>query len=360
LRNQYALARSYLEEAETLCKEVGDTWSRGQCLTQLARISTAQGEYARARTLLEESRGLYSTLGDQQRLGWVLLLLARVLFLSQGDLAEAQALAEQSLALLREVNDTWIIVFVLNLLGQMRLHKGELAPARELFEASLAIAKEVGWSRWYIAESQLGLAHVVALQGEVEQARALCQRSLALVREIDNKEGISTCLEGLADIVARQGEPLWAARLWGAAEALRETIGTPLPPVARDTYERSVAAARTQLGEKSFAAAWAEGRSMTPEQALAAQGPVTILTPTSAEPPSTQPAKPVITYPDGLTTREVEVLHLLAQGLTDVQIAEQLVISPRTVNNHLTSIYSKIQVSSRAAATRYAIEHQLA
>ena len=65
------------------------------------------------------------------------------------------------------------------------------------------------------------------------------------------------------------------------------------------------------------------------------------------------------TYPDGLTAREVEVLRLLAQGLTDAQIAEHLIISPRTVNNHLTSIYGKIQVSSRSAATRYAIEHHL-
>jgi DNA-binding NarL/FixJ family response regulator len=69
--------------------------------------------------------------------------------------------------------------------------------------------------------------------------------------------------------------------------------------------------------------------------------------------------KPAPTYPDGLTAREVEVLRLVAQGLTDAHIAEQLVISPRTVNNHLTSIYSKIQVSSKAAATRYAMEHQL-
>jgi DNA-binding NarL/FixJ family response regulator len=65
------------------------------------------------------------------------------------------------------------------------------------------------------------------------------------------------------------------------------------------------------------------------------------------------------TYPDGLTTREVEVLRLVAQGLTDAHIAEHLIISPRTVNTHLTSIYSKIQVSSRSGATRYAIEHKL-
>jgi DNA-binding NarL/FixJ family response regulator len=116
-------------------------------------------------------------------------------------------------------------------------------------------------------------------------------------------------------------------------------------------YFVNLAAARAHLGEKPFAAAWAQGRTMTPEQALAAQGQPILPTPSPA-------AKPAATSPDRLTAREVEVLHLLAQGLTDAQIAEQLVISPRTVNNHLTSIYGKIRVSSRSAATRYAIEHQ--
>ena len=160
-------------------------------------------------------------------------------------------------------------------------------------------------------------------------------------------------------MVAAQGEPAWAARLWGAAENLRETIGTPLPPVYRADYERSVAATRTQLGEQAFAATWQEGRNMTPEQALDAKGPVTMPQPLSTASSPAAPVKPAVAYPDGLTAREVEVLRLLAQGLTDAQIAEQLVISPRTVNNHLTSIYSKIQVSTRTAATRYAMEHQL-
>ena len=98
---------------------------------------------------------------------------------------------------------------------------------------------------------------------------------------------------------------------------------------------------------------------MTPEQALDAKGPVTLPQPLSTASAPAAPVKPAVAYPDGLTAREVDVLRLLAQGLTDAQIAEQLVISPRTVNNHLTSIYSKIQVSSRSAATRYAMEHQL-
>ena len=91
---------------------------------------------------------------------------------------------------------------------------------------------------------------------------------------------------------------------------------------------------------------------MTPEQALAAEGQPILPTPTP-------PARSAATYPDGLTAREVEVLRLLAQGLTSAQIAEQLMIGVVTVNFHVRSIYSKLGVSSRAAATRYALEHHL-
>ena len=97
---------------------------------------------------------------------------------------------------------------------------------------------------------------------------------------------------------------------------------------------------------------------MTPEQAFAAQGRTTGPAPVPAEEQSKPPMKPP-TYPDGLTAREIEVLHLLAQGLTSAQIAEQLVISVVTVNFHVRSIYSKLGVTSRAAATRYALEHHL-
>jgi len=176
---------------------------------------------------------------------------------------------------------------------------------------------------------------------------------------MDDMGLVASCLEGLAVVVAAQGELTWAVRLWGAAEVHREVIGIPLPPVERPAYERNVAEVRNHLGDKTFTAAWLEGRAMTPEQVLAAQSSVVTPQPLSAKQLSTPPAKTTATYPDGLTAREVEVLRLLAQGLTDAQIAEQLVISPRTVNNHLTSIYQKIQVSSRSAATRYTIDHGL-
>jgi DNA-binding NarL/FixJ family response regulator len=131
-----------------------------------------------------------------------------------------------------------------------------------------------------------------------------------------------------------------------------------MPPVEQVDYKQAIAAARAQLGEKAFAAAWNEGRSMTLEQVLTARGPATLPEQeTAVLQPSADQA--VLTYPAGLTAREVEVLRLVAQGLTDAQVAEQLVISRRTVNWYLTVIYSKIGVSSRSAATRYAIEHHL-
>ena len=176
-------------------------------------------------------------------------------------------------------------------------------------------------------------------------------------RGVDDKGLVPSCLEGLAGVVAAQGEPTWSAQLWGAAESLREVIGSPIPPVECADYERAVATARTQFGEKAFASAWSEGRTMTPEQALAAKGQAALLPP-SSNAPSTPPAK-APTYPNELTAREVDVLRLLAQGLTSAQIAEQLILSLLTVNTHVRSIYSKLGVTSRSAATRWAIEHQL-
>ena len=136
-------------------------------------------------------------------------------------------------------------------------------------------------------------------------------------------------------------------------------MGVPIPPVYRAQYEQSIAAARSQLGEKLFASAWAEGRSMTLDQLLIAPAPTTMPASTSIAPASAPLARKPAPYPDGLTAREVEVLRLVADGLTDTQVAAQLVISPATVNTHLKAIYGKIGVSSRGAATRYAMERHL-
>jgi DNA-binding CsgD family transcriptional regulator len=192
------------------------------------------------------------------------------------------------------------------------------------------------------------------LQGEVLKARTSWEETLPLLREVGQQRFIALTLEGLAAAAAAE-QPIWSARLWGAAEQLRSTIGGSIPPMIQIIYQPFLTAARAVLGEGAFAAAWAEGRAMTLEAVLGPEGQVPLAQPIPFTPAAA--SRPIL--PAGLTVREAGELRLVAQRLTDYQIAEQLIISPRTVSTHLTSIYNKLAVTSRAAATRFALEHQL-
>ena len=154
-----------------------------------------------------------------------------------------------------------------------------------------------------------------------------------------------------AEIASAQGDARRAVHLFSAAHALRASIGIPLPPSLQAMREREMLSLRVQLGESSFAEQWVHGQSLSRDQARTeAEDVLTAL----AHPPSS-----ITTYPAGLSQREVEVLRLVAAGLTDAQVAERLVLSTRTVSTHLRSIYSKLEVTSRHAATRFALEHDL-
>jgi len=162
--------------------------------------------------------------------------------------------------------------------------------------------------------------------------------------------GLAQCLEGLGDICAAQGQVAAAARLFAAAGARRQALGAPVPPAERARYDGSMALVRAGLGPAAFTTESDAGCTMTIEALVAVSALVT---------PRRLP-RPTPVAPARLTPREVEILHLVAQGLTNKAIAARLVISPRTVYTHLTSIYGKLGVASRSAATRFAVEHHLA
>jgi ATP/maltotriose-dependent transcriptional regulator MalT len=358
-RNNSMEAHSLTEEALTLWRAVGDKEHVAWVLSWLAYMAGQQGDYAKGIALCEESLTLYRELESKMGTADTLGRLAEMLYVSQSDPARVHSLLEEALALSKELGDKMAIAHSHRLAGRLALSQNKTTIARSFTEEALSLLREIE-DRQGTALSLCLLAQVEACQGNHATARTLYEESLSMAAKgVDDKGLIPSCMEGLVSLAAVQGETTWAARLLGAAEALREAIRVTISPIERSGYERLVADVRTNLGEKAFATAWAEGRAMTPEQALTAQGPVILPQPLPTAPSSTPPAKPAATYPDGLTAREVEVLRLLAQGMTDAQIADHLVISPRTVNNHLTSIYSKIQVSSRSAATRYAMEHQL-
>ena len=357
MRGKLGVAYSLTEEALALFRALGDEEGIAWSLYNLANRVSQQGEYARARVLCEESLAIHRELGNKEGIASSLFRLAWILFASRGDQAMVRSLLEESLKLYKELGDKGGIADAFFLEGYAAFSQGDTATAHLQLEESIVLSNEIG-DRWGTAWSLSLLARVKTRQGDYAAARAICQESLTIRREVGDKRDIPFSLEGLADVVAVQGDPAWAARLWGMAEALREAMGYPLAPVDYDDYEHSVATARTLLGEKAFAAAWAEGRTMTPEQALATQWRATMPTPIVAEPPPS-PLKLLPTYPDGLTAREVEVLRLLARGLTNAQIARELIVSLLTVKAHVRSIYSKLGVTSRSAATRYALEHHL-
>jgi predicted ATPase/class 3 adenylate cyclase/DNA-binding CsgD family transcriptional regulator len=346
-RYEYARARSLLEQSVALFRELGHKERLGWSLYALGWLDYAQGAYEKARVLFEESLACYRAAGNRDGMAGMLYWLAQIHFYAQGDADTARALSEQGRALLKDLDNRWAMAYALNLSGRIALFQGDSAVARSLAQESLALFRDLG-IKGGIAAAHALMAQIEAHQGNYPAARSLYEESLALARETDDTRDIASYLEEMAEVVAAQGEGIWAARLWGRAEALRETIGMPIPPVFRSGYERAVEAARMQVGAKAFEAAWSEGRGMTLEQVLVA--PASMPTPAG---------RSSALSPPGLTAREVEVLRLVAQGLTDAQVAERLVISPRTVNTHLTSIYNKLGVDSRAAATRFAVEHRL-
>jgi tetratricopeptide (TPR) repeat protein len=168
---------------------------------------------------------------------------------------------EESLHLYRELGNKVGVAQALNNLGIGARQQGEYDKAWAFLEESLAISRGVG-SKISIANSLECLGFLAFKQTDYKRAVTLYSESLTMFKELGNMLGISCCLEGLARLASVLGELERSARLFGAAEALRETIHTPLPPIDRDDYNHDVATARAGLDEETFTAAWAQGRSM--------------------------------------------------------------------------------------------------
>ena len=358
-KGNFAEAHSLTEEALMLSNGIGYKVAIARSLKALGVLFKDHGDYVKSYSLLEESFNLYKELGNKYGIADTFSRMAQVLFLSQSDPAMVRALLEENLTLLRELNIKMGLDQSYWLLGLVALQEGDVALSRSLLEESLAISVRTG-ERESHAENLSALGKVAARQNDLTEASALYKESLKIIMETGNPWRMIPYLEGLASVIAEQKEFVRAAQLWGAAEAMRESFDIPLPPVDRADYEKAVAAARIHLGMKAFPIAWAQGRAMTLNQVLSGLIKVSMLTPNPVIHASAHPAaKSTISYPDGLTKREIEVLRLLAMGLTDAQIAEQLVLSLHTVHAHLRTIYSKLGVTSRSAATGYAYEHKL-
>jgi predicted ATPase/DNA-binding CsgD family transcriptional regulator len=357
---------AFFEESLRLFREAGDGAGTATILLTLGVLALFQGEFARAQELWGESLAVFRTLGDSWHIALALHFLGWASY-CQGAYAAARHLSEESVALFRTLRNPAFTAEALTILAYEVAALGEEATAASFLEEALALGKK-GESREDMARALCGLGRLALRQGNMAQAHARYGESLAVLMDLWTTARLTarttwiaaSCLEGLGEIAFSQGQAAWTVRFFAAAETLRVS-GAYRNPIGMEQpfYERTLQAAHTQLGEEDFAALWAEERAMTLQEALAAEGRISGSKQVNAVAPVLLPTKSPSPLFGGLTAREVEVLRLLASGLTNKQIAEQLVISRKTVNIHVNSIYKKLEITSRIAATRYAIEHDL-
>jgi predicted ATPase/DNA-binding XRE family transcriptional regulator len=230
-------------------------------------LASAQGDFENASRLLEQSLALQRELDDLRGVGRSLNNLGLVA-MDLGDFERAVPYFEESLQIRREIGDVTGCAGALSNLGLVELYRENPARAVQLFEESLELRRQLGDRRGAsIALSNLGEA--ARQQRDFERARSLFAEALELLREVGDNHVIVAGLGGMATIAVDLGQARHAARLFGAEEALREAIGAPLPPADQAEYRRYVSEARAMLDDCDFDAAWAEGRAMTLEQAVA-------------------------------------------------------------------------------------------
>ncbi len=328
-------------------------------LFNMAFLAEVQGAYQQAQTLYVDVLARQRALHNRQGIIHTLYQLVQVRFFAHETppMQELYALLDEGLALAQHTGDTRSAASLQGMRGQLALHEGQIASAHTLIQECLDFHRN-GGDRVVHGHYLVMFGCVAIAERDYATAHACFEESLAISKALgDDMEIDAYCLEAMASLALTQGQHCWAVQLWSTAARLREEAQYPLHPVERRKYEEELAQVKHFLGEERFVAVWQHGRTLTKEEVIAARWQHTSRSLDVPHPALLVKKAP--SYPAGLSNREVQVLRLVAQGLTDAQVADQLIISPRTVTTHLTSIYNKLGVNSRAAATRFAVEHAL-
>jgi len=265
-QRDYAAARSLQEECLAINRELGDQGGILAGLSALGSAASQQGDAAAARAYFEEELALSRAMEYGPGVVHALHGLANLAY-EQGDDERSRALGEQCLEMCRELQIVPAIAIQLHHLGMLAERQGDYDAANARYEESLATRRELGDPRG-AAQSLMHLGTVATAQGNLSAAHTRLAESLAILRELKDEAGIALALERTAPLAAARRQPTRSLRLVGAAAALRELIGVPLPPHGQAQLEARLAPARQAIGAEAAAAAEAAGRAMGLEQAI--------------------------------------------------------------------------------------------
>ncbi|SEG93697.1 Predicted ATPase [Nonomuraea solani] len=339
LRAELALAAGDLEPATRyartgldLCTAAKDVYGEAVGMVVLAQLTGEQDTLTRALETARRSGDLVlesMAQGTKARFG-----------LHQGRLHEARRAFEEVLAISEELDNHYGQTSSHIGLAQVARRSGDLVSAKRHYESGLALLRRVD-ARQHTVSCLAGLGRVALDQGDLVEARARLTEALVLSRDAGLRAGIARRLEAWADLVAAEGDQRRAVLLAAASVAL-----SGRRPDART--EEVLRPARDALGEVVVGLLWAEGGNLTADQAVACA-----LDGALPEPPA-EPIVPV-GQESRLTAREREIAELIARGLSNRAIAEELVISPATAARHVANILSKLGFSTRTQIAAWVI-----
>jgi len=311
-------------------------------------LAMDQADLLQAETHLTEAVARFRDLAEERLLTSSLGILGNVALL-RGDFERARQLHGEERTHAELTGKPTLVAIATMNLGQVAMAAGDLPKARELLAEALAIHQSSSGPIG-VAFGQLYLGQALLAQRESAPATACFRASFTVFAEAGTPATAARAIEGLAGAMVAS-QPVHAARLLGAAAAIREQIGRPRERTDASACERTLASARTELGETAFDAAWEAGKHLTLEQVITEVDAMALVAPAMISPEAAR---------HGLTPREFEVLRLLVEGRSNRAMADVLSLSERTVENHVLHILTKLGLESRTAAATWAVRQGLA
>ena len=297
-------------------------------------------DLASAKHLFQKALQVSCELGDKRGAAWAQVSLGSAML---EDTDAAIATAEEGLVFFRQLNHKSAIALTLNTIGEIARVGGEDERARLAYEECLVMCRETGDTR-RICMILFNLGFLAQHVGDYERARDQLQQGIALAQTINNKFALALGLTFLAGPLGSTGQLQRAVRLLGASEAALERIGAFITLADKVEVDRNMAAVRAQLDVTAFETAWAEGREMTLDQAVNyALHNIGLEVGHPGQVGRSPLANP-------LTTRELEILHLMAQGMSNRAIAERLFLAVGSVKWYGSQICNKLQAQNRVQA----------
>ncbi|HMA38305.1 MAG TPA: tetratricopeptide repeat protein [Chloroflexia bacterium] len=362
-QGDYAQARPLHEEGLAIYREVGDPTGTAALLIDVASYPRDAGEQAAATALLQESLALYQAADNRLGMAHAFLALGFTPVVT-GTFTETEPALSRSLALYRVLGSDRGIMWALNAQAEVARHDRKYVLARELYAECVELCRILG-DQHYLIVVLHNFAHCLLADGQPDPARTLFLEALPIAVEQHASVFGAWCLAGLGAAHAHKQEFHRAARLFGAADVLLTTAGISLDPMDAAVVEWYTRLAQGRISPAAWEAAWAAGRAWTLDRAFqyARQTEPAAAGSSGQVAPAGDTASDTAWIPrrsvEPLTRREREVLRLIAAGLSNDQVAARLCISINTVETHTRAIYGKLDVTSRSAATRAALEHKL-